>query len=60
MKAPKKQVKVSTETNIMIKVTPDLKHKVQDKALKNDLTMSQVIRRLLTDYVNEPQGKLIF
>lgn len=32
----------------------------KNKAEKSGLTLSQVVRKLLEDYVNDPQPKLIF
>lgn len=34
--------------------------KAKEKSRKNDLTLSVVVRNLLTEYVENPQAKLIF
>jgi antitoxin component of RelBE/YafQ-DinJ toxin-antitoxin module len=48
------------ETQFMFKIDKDLKEKVRQKAYSEDLTMSQLIRRLLLAYVNEKQSTLNF
>lgn len=48
------------EERLSVKIETELKQKAMEKAIKNDLTLSQVIRKLLQDYVNDKQGKLNF
>lgn len=48
------------EERLSVKIETELKQKAMEKARKNDLTLSQVIRKLLLDYINDKQGRLNF
>lgn len=48
------------KSNLMVKIPLDLKQKALEKARANDLTLSQVVRKMLDDYVKDVQGKLNF
>lgn len=50
--------KISEKKPYQIMIDTDLLKKAQDKAEKEGLKLSQVIRRFLMDYVANPQGKL--
>lgn len=55
-----KEIDEKNSTNIMIKVRPELKKLAKEKAKKSDLTLSQVLRSFLNNYVNEKQETLNF
>ena len=46
------------KTNYQLQIEVKLLHSAIEKAKAEDLFLSQVIRRYLIDYVNNPQGKL--
>lgn len=43
---------------VQLQMPVDLWEKAQIKAKKEDLTVSQVIRKLLAEYIQEAQGRL--
>lgn len=45
---------------MQVQMPKSLLDKAKEKARKNDLTLSVVVRNLLTEYVENPQAKLIF
>lgn len=45
---------------LTIRITENEVNKAREKAEKSGLSLSQVVRKLLEDYVNDPQPKLIF
>ena len=47
-------------TKLQVRIEKEALKKVQEKAKKSRLTVSQIVRKMLDDYVSDPQGKLIF
>ena len=45
---------------LTIRITENEVNKAREKAEKSGLSLSQVVRKLLEDYVNDPQPRLIF
>jgi len=45
---------------LQVRMNSDLVDKAKERAKKSGLTLSLVVRRLLEDYVTDPQPKLIF
>ena len=50
-----KEIKV-----LQVRMNPALVDKAKERAQKSGLSLSLVVRRLIEDYVNDPQPKLIF
>lgn len=45
---------------LQVRMNSDLVDKAKERAQKSGLTLSLVVRRLIEDYVSDPQPKLIF
>lgn len=55
----KKDTEAEKKT-VQVQMPSDLWQEATNKAHQNDLTFSQVVRKLLTDYINDPQGRLAY
>lgn len=57
----KSKLKHEQEVKVLqVRMNPDLVNKAKEKAQKSGLSLSLVVRRLIEDYVTDPQPKLIF
>lgn len=57
----KSKLKHEQEVKVLqVRMKPDLVNKAKEKAQKSGLSLSLVVRRLIEDYVTDPQPKLIF
>ncbi len=45
---------------LQVRMNSELVDKAKERAQKSGLSLSLVVRRLIEDYVNDPQPKLIF
>lgn len=55
-----KEKKEPNSTQMMLRLPKDLKDEGMKKAVESGLSFQQVIRKLISDWVKEPQGKLNF
>ena len=57
-------MKKTDETKKMARLQVQIERELLDEALKkareSGLTVSQVVRKMLEDYIKNPQGRLIF
>lgn len=53
-----KTEKTPEKKNFQVQLDEKLLRMAQEKAKKEDLKLTQVVRRFLMDYVSNPQGKL--
>jgi hypothetical protein len=53
-----KTAKNPERVSYQVQIDTELLKKAHEKAKSEDLKLTQVIRRFLTDYVSNPQGKL--
>lgn len=56
----KKNTTENKDKILQVKMDSETIEKAKDKAKKQGLTLSLVVRKLLEDFVNDPQPKLIF
>lgn len=52
--------KNNVNTTLQVRIPQEELEKIKDAAKKRNLSMSVIVRQLIKEFLNDPQGKIIF
>ncbi len=52
--------KNSVNTTLQVRIPQEELEKIKEAAKKRNLSMSVIVRQLIKEFLNDPQGKIIF